>query len=406
MVIFEDFLLQLTVIATLIFTFQIFFAERSERDRRVKFVLSALFGISILLCMSYPIHITSTIHIDIRIIPLLLGTLYGGLRTGVALSILIVLYRMYLGFDLGLYTTTLTLLISMPVMIYYQKAFTTAEKTMKIRMALLLSVIYCFVGIVVTSIFRGLSYKVLQVQLVYLIITIIVVLLFTALIETIKDTMRKNRQLQLDVKDAEIAFLRCQIKPHFLYNTLNSIAALCVDEPRKAEELTLHFAQYLRNSFDFKQLRSMTTIENELDLVRTFLNIENASFGDRIQVKFEVDANPDFLIPPLILQPLVENAIKHGLMPRQQEGTVIISAKQNANAAVSFAVEDNGDGMNEDLQREILKPDAHAVGIGLWNINQRIGLLYGESIHIESAEGAGTKIWFNIPARAIDQREG
>lgn len=405
MAIFKDFLLQLTVIATLIFTFQIFFAERSERDQRVKVVLSALFGVSILLCMSYPIPVTSTIHIDIRIIPLLLGTLYGGWRTGIVLSVLIILYRMYLGFDGGLFTTTLTLLISMPVTIYVQKAFTTAKKTMKIRIALLLSVFYCLVGIIVTSIFRGLSYKVLQVQLVYLILTIIVVLLFTALIETIKDTIRKNRQLQLDVKDAEIAFLRCQIKPHFLYNTLNSIAALCVDEPRKAEELTLQFAQYLRNSFDFKQLRALTTIENELDLVKTYLNIENASFGDRIHVKFEVDANPDFLIPPLILQPLVENAIKHGLLPQSREGTVIISAKQDASSAVRFAVEDDGCGMNENLQREILKPDAHAAGIGLWNINQRIGLLYGESIHIQSAEGAGTKIGFNIPARPINRRE-
>jgi len=404
MVIFKDFLLQLTVIATLIFTFQIFFAERSERDQRVKIVLSALFGLSILLCMSYPIPITSTIHIDIRIIPLLLGTLYGGLRTGIALSVLIILYRMYLGFDLGLFTTTLTLLISMPVTIYYQKAFTAAKKMMKIRMALLLAVFYCLAGITATTALRGFSYKVVQVQLVYLVITILVVLLFTALVETIKDTIRKNRQLQLEVKDAEIAFLRCQIKPHFLYNTLNSIAALCVDEPRKAEELTLHFAQYLRNSFDFKQLRSMTTVENELELVRTYLNIEEASFGARIHVKYEVDANPSFLIPPLILQPLVENAIKHGLMPQLQGGTVIISAKQNANAAVSFAVEDDGCGMSENLQREILKPDAHAVGIGLWNINQRIGLLFGESIHIESAEGAGTKIWFNIPVRAIDQR--
>jgi hypothetical protein len=263
--IIKDFLLQLAFIASLIFTFQIFVAERSERNNHVKIILAVLMGLSILLCMSFPVYINSNVHIDLRIVPLLLGTLYGGWRTGVVLSALIILYRLYLGFDLGFYTTILALLISMPVIVLLQKYFTKAQKKKRIQIALILSIYYCLVGVIVVSSIRGFSLKSLQVHLIHLIISVMAVLFFTALNETIKEMFRKNQQLQSEAKDAEIAFLRSQIKPHFLYNALNSIAELCINEPNKAEELTLDLSQYLRSSFDFKQLDSLTTLENELE---------------------------------------------------------------------------------------------------------------------------------------------
>jgi sensor histidine kinase YesM len=154
----------------------------------------------------------------------------------------------------------------------------------------------------------------------------------------------------------------------------------------------------LRSSFDFKQLDSLTTIENELELVKAYINIEKARFGARLDVEYDVDANLDIRIPPLILQPLVENAIRHGLMSSLRGGTVKISVKKEADAIVSFAVEDNGCGMNEKKWEEILKPDVNKKGVGLWNISQRIKLLYGNSLRIESTEGIGTKVFFDIPA--------
>ena len=394
--IIKDYLLQLSFIATLIFTFQIFFAERSERDIRVKIILSVLFGLSILLCMTFPVQITSEQRIDIRIIPLLLGTLYGGWRTGIALSVLIIMYRSYHGVDIGVYTTILTLLFSMPVIIFYQTYFARARKKRKIQIALLLAIYYCLIGILSVSMLRGFSFKVLQVQFMYILITVVVVFFFIYLNEMIQDMSRKNRQLQSDIKDAEIAFLRSQIKPHFLYNTLNAIAELCIDKPDKAEELTLDLSQYLRSSFDFKQMDSLTTIENELELVKAYINIEKARFGARLDVEYDVNANLDIRIPSLILQPLVENAIRHGLMTNVRGGTVKISVKEEADAIVSIAVEDNGCGMSETKREEILKPDVNKRGVGLWNISQRIKLLYGNSLRIESSEGIGTKVYFDI----------
>lgn len=207
-------------------------------------------------------------------------------------------------------------------------------------------------------------------------------------------------------KNAEIAFLRSQIKPHFLFNALNSIAALCMDEPLKAEELTLQLSQYLRSSFDFKQLDSLTSLRNERELVDAYLNIEKARFGDRLQVDFEVDAHLNVRIPPLILQPLVENAIRHGLMSNVRGGTVKIAVTMKEDNLVHFVVEDDGCGISEKRLRQLMEKGGEKKGVGLWNISQRIKLLYGKALHMDSKEGIGTKISFDIPAQPFKQMGG
>lgn len=227
--------------------------------------------------------------------------------------------------------------------------------------------------------------------------------------EELMARVRSLTRLKASVKNArnsEIAFLRSQINPHFLYNALNSIAELCMDDPEQAEELTLQLSQYLRGSFDFKQLDALTTLDNELKLVKAYIHIEKARFGERLDVEFDVDAAPYTRIPPLTLQPLVENAIRHGLMSNLKGGKVKISIKAKLNDVVSLAVEDNGCGMSREKLDKLLSPVADKKGVGLWNISQRIKLLYGNPIQIESVEGKGTKISFDIPAELIERTGG
>ncbi|MBD2863367.1 ATP-binding protein [Paenibacillus oceani] len=207
-------------------------------------------------------------------------------------------------------------------------------------------------------------------------------------------------------KEAEIAFLRSQIKPHFLYNALNSIATLCMVDPRKAEELTLQLSQYLRGSFDFKQLESVTTLDREMELVKAYIHIERARFGARLQVEYDVDEFPAAMrMPPLLLQPLVENAIRHGVMSRSSGGTVRLSVKKEGNAAVRCTVEDNGRGMSEQTLEAVQSMDTDKRGVGLWNIDRRLRLMYGEGIRIESAEESGTKVSFVIPVQPNGRKE-
>ncbi len=209
-------------------------------------------------------------------------------------------------------------------------------------------------------------------------------------------TLTKLKTSVKSAKDAEIAFLRSQIKPHFLYNALNSIAALCLDEPQKAEDLIIQLSEYIRNSFDFKKLDSLVTIEKEFELLKAYLNIEKARFGTRLNVEYDIDENLNILIPPLILQPLVENAVRHGLMSNLQGGTVKITIKK-LTGTVSFFVEDNGSGISRAKLEEILASNVETKGVGIWNINQRLKLLYGKGVQFESREGAGTRASFHIP---------
>ncbi|MDQ0167205.1 ATP-binding protein [Bacillus horti] len=198
-------------------------------------------------------------------------------------------------------------------------------------------------------------------------------------------------------KSAEISFLRSQIKPHFLYNALNSIAELCVEEPRQAEHLIIQLSQYLRKSFDFKQLDSTTTLASELELVQAYVRIEQVRFGSRLQVEYDVEVDEWMLIPHLLLQPLVENAIRHGLMSDMRGGTVRLSAKMWGSSRVRFTIEDNGSGMSKQKQQEVLEGENETMGVGLWNIRKHLQLLYGSSIQIESELGKGTRVSFDIP---------
>lgn len=207
-------------------------------------------------------------------------------------------------------------------------------------------------------------------------------------------------------KDAEIAFLRSQINPHFLYNALNSIAELCLEDPEQAEELTLQLSHYLRGSFDFKQLDSLSTLENELTLVAAYVHIEQARFGSRLQVEYEVEADPGQRIPPLVLQPLVENAIRHGVMSKLQGGKVRLTATHLPDGGLYFSVVDDGVGISEEKLEEIRGKDTKRKGVGLWNISQRLRLLYGEGLHIASTPGQGTTVSFSIPSALPSVRTG
>ncbi|MFC4597439.1 ATP-binding protein [Cohnella hongkongensis] len=218
--------------------------------------------------------------------------------------------------------------------------------------------------------------------------------------EELMARVRSLSKLKSSVKlarDAEIAFLRSQIKPHFLYNALSAIAELCMINPRQAEEVTLQLSRYLRSSFDFKHLNAMTTLSDELALVRAYVGIEQARFGGRLHVEYEVDADPNLLIPPLIVQPLVENAIRHGVMSNSRGGVVSLLVKGSAGSGISLRIEDNGSGMSPQKLRRVLNPDSAAQGIGLWNIAQRLRLLYGTDMRIESREGEGTRIEIDLP---------
>jgi signal transduction histidine kinase len=197
----------------------------------------------------------------------------------------------------------------------------------------------------------------------------------------------------------EVAFLQSQIKPHFLYNVLNSIVASSYTDVERSRKLTSDLADYLRGSFRFSNAEQRITFEEEFSLIRTYVEIEQARFKDRL--RFEVDIEEEMFqvnLPPLLLQPLVENAIRHGIGKRLEGGTVKLTAYE-AEGEYRFVIEDNGVGIGSGQPGEL--PDSGSdrhQGIGLMNINKRLKYEYGKELQMESEPGRGTRVTVRIPA--------
>lgn len=202
----------------------------------------------------------------------------------------------------------------------------------------------------------------------------------------------------IDVRlQMEAAYLQAQIHPHFLFNTLNSILALSDIDTEKMRKLGDAFASYLRVSFDFLNAGKRVPLFRELELVRAYLYIEKERFGDRLSIEWEIDPATDILLPPLTLQPLVENAIRHGLFSQVTGGTIRIRIVRQ-DSSVLFEVSDDGKGMESAQVRQLLDQATRGKGgIGLSNTNRRLTQMYGRGLSVRSEPGEGTTVSFVIP---------
>ena len=174
-------------------------------------------------------------------------------------------------------------------------------------------------------------------------------------------------RMSQQVTEAKLSALQAQVEPHFLYNTLASVQALTEVDPQQANAMTGHLIQYLRNALP-KMRESVSTVGQEIELVRAYLNILQMRMGKRLA--FEIDVPPELLeapFPPLMLPSLVENAIKHGLEPQREGGRVVIRATES-NGVLRLSVLDSGRGFAETV----------GSGVGLANIRERLAALYGD----------------------------
>ncbi|OKK15143.1 histidine kinase [Streptomyces sp. CB00455] len=199
--------------------------------------------------------------------------------------------------------------------------------------------------------------------------------------------------------EAEIKALRAQISPHFIYNSLAAIASFVRTDPERARDLLLEFADFTR--YSFRRHGDFTTLAEELRSVEQYLALAGARFGDRLEVTLQVA--PEVLpvaLPFLCLQPLVENAVRHGLEDSAQECRITITAR-DAGAEAVITVEDNGIGMDPAVLRRILAGEAvgSSSGIGLTNVDERIRQVYGDAYGpvMETGVGAGMKVTLRIP---------
>ncbi|EGJ51886.1 LytS/YhcK type 5TM receptor domain-containing protein [Desulfocurvibacter africanus] len=205
-----------------------------------------------------------------------------------------------------------------------------------------------------------------------------------------------NAQL---LSQAEIRRLQAQINPHFLFNSLNTIASFTRSQPEKARELILDLASYMRKNLD--NARSWVLLDDELAQVAAYLAIEEARFGERLRARVISDpAFGQWPVPPLTIQPLVENAVKHGLQPLEEGGEVIIKICRDGRE-LSVSISDSGVGMQPGRAEKMLvgNDGNGSEGIGLCNVHARLRTLFGPNygLRIDSALGKGTTATFRIP---------
>jgi two-component system LytT family sensor kinase len=201
--------------------------------------------------------------------------------------------------------------------------------------------------------------------------------------------------------EAEVRALRAQISPHFIYNSLGAIASFVRTDPDRARELLLEFADFTR--YSFRRHGEYTTLAEELRSVERYLLLEQARFGDRLQVTLQVA--PEVLpvaVPFLCIQPLVENAVRHGLEASADKadgvGRLSIIARDHAQECV-LEVEDDGTGEDPERVRQALAGDTSMDSVGLGNVDARLRNAYGDDygLVVETAPGAGTKVIVRVP---------
>ena len=215
--------------------------------------------------------------------------------------------------------------------------------------------------------------------------------LFSTQLE-ISEAENKERLLE----KAELRALQAQINPHFLFNALNTIVSYTRTDADIARKLLIHLGNYFRNSL--QKVEDFIDFQTEIKNIQSYLAIEEARFGHRLKVLYNIEDNINCQLPPLIIQPIVENAVKHGLLPQKTGGTITIAARNSEWGTVIIIIDD-GVGMTPEKIKSLFHDPSIHQGIGMRNVDKRLRLIYGEKsgLIVESEPQKGTKVTIRIP---------
>ncbi|RJW54138.1 sensor histidine kinase [Clostridiales bacterium TF09-2AC] len=204
---------------------------------------------------------------------------------------------------------------------------------------------------------------------------------------------RKFSQEELELEKSRTAIMLSQIHPHFLYNSLSVIKGLCQTDPRQAELAVDHFSGFLRGNLDSLTAGSPIPFSQELSHTRHYLELEQMRFGHRLNVIYDTPVT-DFLIPPLTLQPIVENAVRHGIVKREEGGTLTVATALTSDA---YTVTVTDDGVGFDPSGPLQDGKKH---IGIQNVRKRLQAQCSASLTIRSVRGCGTTAMITLPRKA------
>jgi two-component system, sporulation sensor kinase B len=413
MSIVKDFLLQLTLMVIPIFSYFTFILEKVKEDRSIKMFMTLLWGVSILLCMSFPVEYAEGARLDIRFIPLLFGTLYLGMWSGVFLSALIILYRLSFGISMGVLSTVVVLIITLPVILYIQRLFLRVNRDRRVIIATGISFLYCLCGMMVFAGINGFSIPVLKVQGIHMLFTIAVTWFCTVLIEKIRET----HQLRLEVQDSERFRVISELTGVFAHEIRNPMQVSrgflqLLDEPdlpyRQKEYIKLSIEELDRANEiinDFLALGKPSnstygTVNVSEQLKRTASLIQ--TFNVNQQVEFQTDIQDDCWMraDPQKLNQSLLNFLKNAVESMPNGGTVSLSCHQTVDGHIRLTVKDQGIGMNQKQVQRLGSPyyslKEKGTGLGMM-VSYQIIRSFNGKISVESEEGVGTEFVIDFP---------
>ncbi len=209
-----------------------------------------------------------------------------------------------------------------------------------------------------------------------------------------KDTVKRLQNTETELATARLNLVMSQIRPHFMYNSLTAIAQLCTIDPKRAQKATIDFSNYLRGNLDSVNYTQPIPFSQELKHIKTYLSLELMRFDDILSVDYDIETE-DFMVPALSVQPLVENAVKHGICKKRDGGTVMIKTRENSDAFI-VEVRDNGAGF--DINKPLSDEKSH---IGVSSVRSRIEAMMGGRLEINSEVGVGTVSTLTIPKSSM-----
>ena len=222
--------------------------------------------------------------------------------------------------------------------------------------------------------------------------TYAVVFLFYYLVVHVQISQQINEEKEIKLKEQRMSLMLSQIQPHFLYNTLNTITALCRINPKLAEETTIKFSKYLRENMHSMGKNDTQLFSKELEHTDIYLDIEKLRFGDRVKVEYDIKTE-DFNMPTLTLQPIVENAVKHGICNKVEGGTIKISTEKKGKDHI-ITISDNGIGF--EMGKALNDGRTH---VGIQNVKERLKTIVDAELEIISFIGIGTVVKIIIPGK-------
>ncbi|WP_462411482.1 ATP-binding protein [Neobacillus sp. Marseille-QA0830] len=414
MSIIKDFLLQLTLLAIPIFIYFTFIADRVKSDKNTRAIMSILWGISIVLCMSFPVTFGQHARLELRIIPLMFGTLYGGFWPGIFLSALIIFYRLYFGIGAGFYNTVLVLLFSLPVILLFQKRFVQSKKDKKVQLAAVLSHYYCLIGIALFGILNGFSIPNLKVQLIHLIFAVAGTWFFIRLYETIGEIHQLREELQQTEKLRVISELT-SVFAHEIRNPMQvtrgflqllnepglpeqkkDYIQLSIEELDRANDIITDFLSFGKPSMDNNQkIDAGYHLERVVNMIRSYTLNQNVEIKTDIHDHCWIFANPQKLNQSLI------NFLKNAVESMPNGGILWISCTSTEEGSIKITVKDQGIGMTKQQIDRLGSPfyslKEKGTGLGMMVSYQIIHSFKGK-IQVKSEKNVGTEFIILLPS--------